>query len=105
MFNFSWSEIIICLFVAVIFIKPEELPEIVRWSKGVFRKIKNFKDQVLKEMDSLTETTKEQLSEDFVEINESIHDIKYIFGDDGKPYLSYDVAELDQLKQKLKEDV
>jgi Tat protein translocase TatB subunit len=76
MFDLSFSEILVVLVGIIIFIKPEDLPEIARFCGKFFGKIKNYYDEIIHT------------------ISHEIEDTKEIKGDDGKLYKAYDVEKI-----------
>ncbi len=56
MFDLSWTELAVIIVIAVLVIKPEDLPEILKGASNIIKKIKNagvevrnFFDESLKE--------------------------------------------------------
>jgi sec-independent protein translocase protein TatB len=58
MFGLGTSELVLIGIVALIFVKPEDLPKLFRWlgriygkAKAAYNEVLSFKDQVIKEID------------------------------------------------------
>ncbi len=81
MFDLSIWEILIVVLGAIIFLKPEDFPEVIRAIAKIFRKIKNYSTEIYN-----------LIFEDEI-IKETIKTTK-IIGDDGKEHLAYDVNEI-----------
>jgi Sec-independent protein translocase protein TatA len=85
MFGISLGEIIVILLVALIVIKPEEIPIYIKMYKNFMAKFSAIRREIKAEIEeglSLKNYTDE--------INEQI---KTLIGDDGKEYISYKLPE------------
>lgn len=85
MFGVSLGEITVILLVALICIKPEDIPIYVGIYKKFLRKFKRLRQEV---KDNIEETL--EIKKYTEEINEKI---KTIVGEDGKDYIAYDLPE------------
>ena len=93
MFDLSFSELLVIALCAVLFIRPDDLPVVLRacgkafrWLRGLAQEVRGGVDKVLDES-GLTEATGE--------VNRGMG---YLRGDDGKLYPAYDVSELEALR-------
>ncbi|MDX1949230.1 MAG: hypothetical protein SFT90_01870 [Rickettsiales bacterium] len=81
MFDLSIWEILIVILGAIIFLKPEDFPVVIRAVAKIFRKIKNFSAEIYN-----------LIFED--EIIKDVVKTTKIIGDDGKEHIAYDVNEI-----------
>ncbi|MDX2074586.1 MAG: Sec-independent protein translocase protein TatB [Alphaproteobacteria bacterium] len=77
MFDLSFSEILLIVLVAVVFLGPKELPTVIRAVARALRVLKNLSMEVRKTFEALAEESG------------IANEIKMIQGDDGKWYESY----------------
>lgn len=88
MFDFSFSELLVVSLVAVIFIKPEDLPQMVKTAGGVIGKIKQFG----REISGVVDEVKKESG-----ISEAEAGLKKIVDLDGELRPAYDISEIDKL--------
>jgi sec-independent protein translocase protein TatB len=81
MFGFSFSEFALVAVVAFIFIKPEDLPEIMRTIGKFAGKLKTYSREITDLFDDKKAESK----------------ITKVLGDDGKFHVAFDVSELENL--------
>lgn len=81
MFGFSFSEFALVAVVAFIFIKPEDLPEIMRTIGKFAGKLKAYSREIT----------------DLFDDNKVESKITKVLGDDGKFHVAFDVSELENL--------
>jgi sec-independent protein translocase protein TatB len=81
MFGFSFAEILLVALVAFIFIKPEDLTEIMRTLGKFAGKIKAYSNEITDLFDDKKTESK----------------ITKVLGDDGKFHVAFDVSELENL--------
>ncbi len=84
MFEVSWGEILLMLTAAVLFLKPEDLPKVLRSVIKAWRWLKRFVQDVHAQIDKTLML--DELQETQKEITQSV---KMIQGDDGQHYASY----------------
>lgn len=89
MFDFSFAELLLVIVVAVIFIGPKELPVVVRAVAKAIRAVRSFTKEVRSTIDQLAE---ESGVKDTIESLDK--EVKFIRGDDGTMYESYDVSKV-----------
>lgn len=84
MFEFSLSELLLVAVAALIFIKPEDLPGVLRSFGKLVGKMKGYANEITSAFDE-----------------EKINDkITKVMGDDGKMHIAYDVSDLEHLLKK-----
>ena len=83
MLGISLTEFAVIVCVAVIFIKPQDMPEIIKITKLIFKKLSLLK----KEYSSAIN----KLQKEF-DLNEN--ESKTITDASGRPYIAYDIEEL-----------
>ena len=88
MFGFSFAEIALVALAAFIFIKPEDLPEIMRTLGKFAGKLKAYSKEITDLFDDKKVENK----------------ITKVLGDDGKFHVAFDVSELENLTTKKTED-
>lgn len=59
MFNLSFSEVFLIVILALVFLKPADLPIILKQIKKLMNKLLSIKDTVLEEIDDLKDDFKE----------------------------------------------
>lgn len=84
MLDLSFWEIFVVLVACVLFFKPEDVPEILRQCGRIFKKIKDFSNEI-------TSVFKDD--EDFIRPKNKI------LGLDGKYHPAYDIEEVFEIKQ------
>ncbi len=87
MLDLGLWEIIVILGVALLVIKPEDVPSIVRSLYQVIAKIKAIAAEF--------STTVSDISHEV-----SVHEMTKIIGDDGKEYVAYEVEKPDPKKEE-----
>ncbi len=93
MLGISLTEFAVIVCVAVIFIKPQDMPVIIKTIKVLMKKVSALKKEY---SSTITKLQKEfDLDED---------ETKTIIDENGKPYIAYDIEDLksEQLPQKTK---
>lgn len=81
MFEFSLSELLLIAVAVLIFIKPEDLPKMLRSLGKIAGKIRAYSNEITALFDEK-------------KLNDSI---TKVMGDDGKMHIAYDVNELENL--------
>jgi sec-independent protein translocase protein TatB len=81
MFEFSLSELLLIGVVILIFIKPEDLPAMLRSFGKIVGKVRAYSNEITALFDEK-------------KINDNI---TKVLGDDGKMHIAYDVNELENL--------
>lgn len=100
MFGLSWAETFVILVVALLVIKPHDIPGIVRGVRGFFQKCKQLQQEV---SSSLTDVFDQEEINDLKKEAQSINkDINYIVDMDGNLQETYDVKSLLEEKEKTK---
>ena len=86
MFDFSFSELLLVVVVALVFIGPKELPTVVRALAKAVRSLRGLAAQVQQLFDELAKESGVK------EVKQTLEqDMKLIQGDDGQMYEAYDV--------------
>lgn len=89
MFDFSFSELLLVIVVAIVFIQPKDLPVIIKTIAKAMRSLRGFTHEIRLAFDEITRETGLQ------EVKETLDaEMRLIKGDDGKMYESYDVSGL-----------
>ena len=70
MFGIGSNELILIILLMVIFIKPKDIPSVVKFIAKIFKKIRNFISHVKGQIDEITN----EISDTKDEINETFHD-------------------------------
>lgn len=78
MFDLSIWEIFLIICACIIFLKPEDLPKIIKMISETVRKIKSFSDEIMEMVNEKNIAPK----------------ITKIIGEDGKEYDAYDLKEV-----------
>jgi sec-independent protein translocase protein TatB len=91
MFDFSFSELLLVMVVGLVVLGPEELPKVVRYVRGVIRKIKSASANIQQQVTELLDDEDLQAA------------TKFIKGDDGKFYAAYKLS--DEIKSVIKPDI
>ena len=86
MLNLSFSEILLIVVVAVVFIGPKDLPIVVRAVARFIKHIRDFSHEIREAFDELA---KEAGVDDIKETLEA--EVRMIEGDDGEMYESYHI--------------
>lgn len=99
MFDLSWTETALVLLVGLVVIGPEELPQVIRKVRRIFKQMKQMARDFTAEAESLLETS---------EINETVNrieeDVTYITNEQGARYASYSLDDLKDIIPPLKPD-
>lgn len=114
MFGFSLAELIIVLLVALIFIKPQDLPEIAHFFGKIFFRIKRFYSDLkvsLKEMekelgvDELRDELNRGIAEEKAKLEDGVTVIVDMYGNEHSvPKVSDDkLQEVEELNKKNSE--
>ncbi len=74
----SFWEIFVVVCAGVVFLKPEDLPKVIKVISETFRKIKSFSDEIM----------------NMINEKEIAPKMTKIIGDDGKEYQAYDLKEV-----------
>lgn len=93
MFDLSFAEIVIIAVVALVVIKPEDFPVVMKAAGGFLRKIKNIAGDFMGIFDDITSDSSDKESK-----TRNIVDL------DGNIQKTYDVSELAELTKKKKKD-
>ena len=93
MFNFSFSELLLIVVVAVVFIGPKDLPIVVKTIAKFMKQLRDFSHEIKTAFDDLA---KESGVADIKETFEA--EMRMIKGDDGEMYESYHVPEIEAKK-------
>lgn len=86
MLGISLSEFIVILCIAVVLIRPEDMPTIIKMVKSFLKKISLLKKEYSKTMTKLQKEL--DLEDDFEDDNQIILDAN------GRPQIAYDIEEL-----------
>jgi sec-independent protein translocase protein TatB len=95
MLDVAWSEILVIIIVAVILIKPKDLPIIAKAFGRIIRKIESWKREA---SNLATELTGEDTESS--KLSPPQTPIKYLLDMEGKMRVAYDVSELNKLRAK-----
>lgn len=93
MFGISLPEFLIIACIAIILIKPKDIPTLAKYSKIIFKKINYFKKEVSK---LYGQVHKALIGEDDKE------EQNFIQGDDGKIYEAFNIDDLKPTKKIAK---
>lgn len=97
MFGLSWTEIFIILMVALLVMKPGDIPPAVRAVRGFFHKCKELQKEISSSfMEVVDQPEFHDLKKEAQAINK---DIEYIVDMEGNLQETYDVKELLERKQ------
>lgn len=96
MLGISLTEFIVILCVAFVFIKPEDMPAIMKTVKAVLKKVSLLKKEYSKTMTQL------QKELDLEEEDQDQNDHKIIIDASGKPQIAYNIEEI---KEELQSDL
>ena len=98
MFGISLTEFIVIIIVAMVFIKPDDIPSIIKTSKTILKKFTAIK----KEYSHTINNLQQELGFDDEE-----QDYNFIIDDNGKPHMAYDIKDLkdDQLSKKAQQKI
>lgn len=97
MLGLSWAEIFVIVIIAIIFIGPKELPEVLRTIGKFFAKIKEYSNELKEAFDSALEESEIKKTKQKME-----EEIKYITDLEGKKQRVYD---LDDFLPDFKKDI
>ncbi len=87
MFDVAWSEILVVLVVAILIVKPEDVPQLIDFARKMMRKFSFFKNEA--------RGLYHEMEKEFDEIKD---DFTLIKNDEGEEFKSYDISELMELK-------
>lgn len=99
MFDISFSELLLILVVAVVFIGPKDLPIVIKTVARFIKHLRDFSHEIKTALDELSE---EAGARDIKEVFET--EMRLIEGDDGKMYESYHIPELENKKTEENKD-
>ena len=92
MFGLSWAETLVILVVALIVIKPQDIPGIIRAVRSFFQKCKQLQQEITGSFSDVFN------DEDITELKKEVQainkDINYIVDMDGNLQETYDVKSL-----------
>lgn len=98
MLGLSWAEIFVIVIIAVIFIGPKDLPEVLRGVGKFFAKIKEYSNELKTAFDSAIEDTEIAKTKKKME-----EEIRYITDLEGNKQRAYDLDDfLPDFKQDIK---
>ncbi len=78
MFDLSIWEVFLIVCAGVVFLKPEDLPKIIKTVSTIIKKVKSFSDEIM----------------DLINEKEYSPKLTKIIGQDGKEYDAYDLKEV-----------
>jgi Sec-independent protein translocase protein TatA len=94
MFGISLPEFLIIACIAIVLIKPKDIPTIAKYSKIIFKKINYFKKEASKLYC--------QIHEALIDKDEIKEEQNFIQGDDGKIYEAFNIDDLKSTKKTTK---
>ena len=94
MFGISLPEFLIIACIAIVLIKPKDIPTIAKYSKIIFKKINYFKKEASKLYG--------QIHEALIDKDEIKEEQNFIQGDDGKIYEAFNIDDLKSTKKTTK---
>ncbi len=89
MLDFSFAELLLIVIVAVIFIKPGDLPVIIRAISKAMSSIRSLSNEVKQAFDDVARETGLHDAKQTLDA-----ELRMIQGDDGKMYESYDIKNI-----------
>lgn len=95
MFGLSWPELLVVAVVAVLAVKPEDLPGLLREGGRLMVRIRRFWREITEEVEAAAGF--DEVKQASREIRDVQQQMRLIPGDDGKDYPAYDVQELQDL--------
>lgn len=99
MLGLSWTETLVILIVALLVIKPQDIPPIVRGMRQFFRKCKAIQQEISNTlMEVVDEVELKELKEEVQAINK---DIEYIADMEGNLQETYNIKDLMEEKHKV----
>ncbi len=88
MFDISFAELLLVIIVAVVFIRPKDVPTVVRTIAKVMKSLRDFSHEVKQVFDDITREAGAG------EIKKTLDaEMQMIKGDDGKFYESYKIPD------------
>lgn len=100
MFGLSWSETLLILVVALVVMKPQDIPPIIRSVRGFFRKCKALQQEFSGTfMDIVDQPEFDDLKDLKKEAQTVNKDIGYIVDMEGNLQETYDIKDLMEKKQ------
>lgn len=90
MFDISFGEILIIISIAILFVKPEDLPTILKKIAKTFRNIKKIFTDINSGISNILEL--DEIQEDQAKTKNAIRK-STIIGLDGEKHIAYDVAD------------
>lgn len=104
MFDLGWTEILVLVVVALLVIKPEDLPGVMRAVGKTIRKIKAMARELTDAFEDITDDdiadSADKKTSNKSKNTDHPENTKQILGDDGKFYTAYDISELEDLARK-----
>lgn len=100
MLGLSWAETLVIIIVALLVIKPQDIPPMVRGLRGFFRKCKELQQEISRSvMDAVDQQEFQDLKKEVQAVNK---DIEYIVDMEGNLQETYDIkALLEEKRQGL----
>lgn len=92
MFGLSWAETFVILVVALLVIKPQDIPGIVKGIRGFFQKCKQLRQEISSSVSGAFD--QEEFSDLKKEAQAINKDINYLVDMDGNLQETYDVKKL-----------
>lgn len=92
MFDISWGELLLLAALGVVFIRPDDLPAVMRVVVKAFRQVKRMAEELRDAFDDLAEESGIKDEE-----REWKRTTRMITGDDGTLYEAHEVEALDEL--------
>lgn len=89
MFDFSFAEVALIVIVAIIFIRPKDMPVIIKGAARAVRGIRSLANEVRAAFDELSRESGLKDAAD-----EMHKEMRMIKGDDGKLYESFDLSKV-----------
>lgn len=92
MFDIAWSELMVIALVAIIFIKPDDLPGMYRGLAQMFKKVRSWQQEWKNMLQSLD---KAAFAEDLKkEVEELRQEVNYLLDEKGNKHQCYDLSDL-----------
>jgi len=86
MLGVSFSELVIIILIAVVLLKPKDLPYIIKGFKKVYHKVMQFKEEM-----------RPYYGEIYKEVEE---EVRYVLDDKGVAHEAYDISEWKERNRK-----
>lgn len=98
MFNLSWAETFVILVVALLVIKPQDIPVIVKHVRGFIRKCKEIQQEISRSVNEVIDQPEiRDLKKEVEDVNK---EIEYIVDREGKLQPTYDISDLLEEKKQ-----